>query len=56
MTYKVQEQLKPRSLTGLSAGQIEQHWQLKDGRDRPVRVASYAAGLGVSSLPRHRRP
>ena len=28
MTYKVQEQLKPRSLTGISNGQIEQHWQL----------------------------
>ena len=28
MTYKVQEQLKPRSLTGISDGQIEQHWQL----------------------------
>ncbi len=28
MTYKVQEQLKPRSLTGISDAQIEQHWQL----------------------------
>ena len=28
MTYKVQEQLKPQSLTGISDGQIEQHWQL----------------------------
>lgn len=40
MTYKVQEQLKPRSLTGILDEQIEQHWQLKDSRDRPVRVAS----------------
>ena len=28
MTYKVQEHLKPKSLTGISDGQIEQHWQL----------------------------
>jgi len=28
MTYKVQEQLKPKSLTGISDGQIEQHWHL----------------------------
>jgi hypothetical protein len=28
MSYQVQENLKPRSLTGISDGQIEQHWQL----------------------------
>jgi superoxide dismutase, Fe-Mn family len=28
MTYKVQEHLKPRSLKGISDGQIEQHWHL----------------------------
>jgi len=28
MTYKAQEHLKPRSLTGISDRQIEQHWQL----------------------------
>src|SRR3990172_3767221 len=31
MTYKVQEKLKPRSLSGISDGQIEQHWQLYEG-------------------------
>jgi len=28
MTYKVQEHLKPKTLTGISDGQIEQHWHL----------------------------
>lgn len=39
MTYKVQEPLKPRSLTGISNGRIEQHWQL------------YEAYVSCSAIP-----
>jgi len=49
MTYKAQEHLKPRSLTGISDQQIDQHWQLYEAyvkNTNELLDELYAADMG----------